>query len=89
MEDSYFISWVTQLKEDLSNQEDICTISYLSKEEEKSVDLIVSKKHFLWYLADQGYKYKITKEMLNTKANDANISVWKLKYWTFINIQLK
>jgi hypothetical protein len=89
MEDSYFTSFIAQLKEDISEKKNRCTISYLSKEEEKSADLIESKKYFLWYLTDQGYKYNITKQMLNTKANDANVHVWKLKYWTYINIDLK
>lgn len=88
MEDSYFTSFIAELKEAISEKKDKCEIRYLSKEEEKSADLIESKKYFLWYLNDQGYTYRITKEMLNTKANDANVHGWKLKYWTFINIDL-
>ena len=87
--DDYFTLFMIQLKEALVEQEDTCIISYLSKEEEKSVNLVESKKHFLWYLTDQGYKYTISQQMLNTKANDPNICVWKLKSWTYITIVLR
>ena len=40
MEDSYFTLFIAELKEAISEKNDKCEIRYLSKEEEKSADLI-------------------------------------------------